>query len=172
MSIRSHLAKAHSRTVADEVLGIVLFNQKKVKELLDCFYQTEDIKITQRAAMVVGDLGRIEPFWLDSEHEKFIAYATSPPHPAVRRAITRYFSEYPSEIDENLEGLLLDLSLKLIVDENEPVTSRVFSMTTALKLCQKYPDIAPELKAAIESGMEYGSNGFKNRGRKVLKALG
>ncbi|MEL6668433.1 MAG: hypothetical protein AAFO91_03735 [Bacteroidota bacterium] len=172
MSIRSRLAIAHSRKVADEVLGLVLQNQNLVRELLDCFYQTENIKITQRAAMVVGDLGREKPYWLDDEHGKLIAYATRPPHPAVRRAITRYFSEYPADIHEDLEGLLLDLSLKLIVDENEPVTGRVFSMTTALKLCRKYPDIAPELKAAIESGMEHGSNGFKSRGRKVLKALG
>ena len=121
--------------------------------------------------MVVGDIGRKHPQWLIPYHAQMLAYAEAPPHPAITRNVMRYFGEFPGDFDEELEGRILDLSLRLTADLQAPVAARVFSMTCAFKLCKKYPDISPELRAAIEGTFEHSTAGFKSRGRKILRAI-
>ncbi len=74
----------------------------------------------------------------------------------------------PAFILEDLEGHLLDLSLLLVADVNEPAAPRAFAIQICLNLMLKYPEIGHELAAAIEETMEHSTAGFKNRGRRAL----
>jgi len=47
----------------------------------------------------------------------------------------------------------------------------VYGMTIAYRMVRAYPELAPELAQTLETIIEYGSAGMKNRGDKILKWL-
>lgn len=172
MHIRDQLLVAHSRDNADLILDYLYAHPDRVAELMDAFLEDE-YRVVQRAAMVVGDLGRAHPDWLQTYHSAMVAAANEAKHPAVRRNVLRYFSELPlPQINEATEGPLLDLAFRLTESPTEAVAIRVHAMQIVFNFCAKYPELKNELRDAIEGGMEDGSAGFRSRGGKILVQLG
>lgn len=175
MHLPTQLAQAHSRANADRVLQHVLANPAALPDLLDVFF-TAETRLVQRAAMVVGDLGRVQPTWLVPYHARLIVYAADPDsHAAVTRNVTRYFSELPlAEVGEADEGPLLDLAFSKFEDGTVPVGIRVFCMQIVYHFSERYPELRDELREVIERELAEGevTAGFRSRGRKVLRALG
>ena len=60
MNIRQQLLQKNSRANADIVLNYVLGSPESVVELMVCFL-SDEVTVAQRAAQVVGDLGRQNP---------------------------------------------------------------------------------------------------------------
>jgi hypothetical protein len=172
MNYPNQLLKEHSRANADRVLNHVLEDQKRVAALMDAFLAGE-YRVVQRSAMVVGDLGRRNPDWLQPWHARMITAADPAPHPSVSRNVMRYFSELPlSAIDEENQGPLLDLAFRLTEDQTEAVAIRVFAMTVVFNFCTLYPELKDELRGIIELTIAEGTTpGFRSRGGKMLKEL-
>ncbi len=90
-------------------------------------------------------------------------------HDAVKRNIVRILQNV--EIPEEHYGEVADVCFTWLEDPNVAVAIRVFSMSVLWNICQKEPELMPELRATIEDWIDYSSTGFKSRGNKVLKMI-
>ncbi|MEM6769758.1 MAG: hypothetical protein AAF597_04150 [Bacteroidota bacterium] len=173
MDYAKELLVEHSRANADRILNHVLADKRRVAALMTVFLGQE-YRVVQRAAMVVGDLGRARPSWLTAWHGRMIAAANAPQHDAVRRNVMRYFSELSiDQIGEEDEGYLVDLAFRLTADQEAAVAIRVFAMQIVANYVEKYPELTDELAGIIELTIAEGTTpGFRNRGGKILRKLG
>lgn len=173
MNIPEQLLTAHSRANADLVLNYLLEDESRTVGLMDAFL-SDEYRVVQRSAMVVGDLGRVRPEWLRPYHARMIAVAAAYPHPSVPRNVMRFFSELSLvEVVEEDQGPLLDLAFRLTESQTEPVAIRVFAMTVVANFCRIYPELKDELRGIIEFTIAEGTTpGFRSRGRKILRELG
>ncbi len=172
MNYSEQLLVAHSRENADLILADVLRDEANVAELMAAFLG-EEYRVSQRAAMVVGDLGRQRPDWLRPWHAAMIEAAEAGRHDAVRRNVMRYFSELPlAAVAAANQGPLLDLAFRLTESPLIAVAIRVFSMTVAANFCKLYPELKEELSGIIELTIAEGTTpGFRSRGQKILRQL-
>ncbi|OAV44159.1 hypothetical protein [Lewinella sp. 4G2] len=176
MDLRQQLAIIHSRANADVILEWLEADETRTPLLMDVINDPDPkmAKVRQRACMVLGDLGRKHPNWLLPYHANLLELAATATHPALPRAVTRYFSELPVEqVSEVNQGVLLDLSFRFLADGDVPVAIRVFSMSTLAAFAALYPELKDELRGLIQVELEEGtaSPGFRNRGLKVLGGL-
>jgi hypothetical protein len=143
MSIREQLFVEHSRANSDRIAAHVLswsedlniglendkgptarqpgqcakaiFNQRLV-ELMACFF-SDEVDLAQRAAHVVGLLGRENPWMLIPWWDELVESAANPTHEALRRNAIRYFSEQPEPLPKKLETRLIKLCSQFVADE-------------------------------------------------------
>lgn len=170
MNIREQLLKVHSKSNNLLICNWIGGDSKKFALLIDAFLDKE-YRVVQRAAWSVSTIGVKHPHLLLPHIDVMINAAEHPIHPAVLRNIFKLMAEAVLPISEAQEGRLLNLSFDLLTNPAQPVAIRVHCMQFIANLCKSYPDLAIELKEIIEDGMEYGSAGFKSRGRKILKQL-
>ena len=176
MDLRQQLAAAHSRANADIILAWLLKDEARTRVLMKVVRSKAvgDAKLVQRAAMVLGDLGRERPRWLYPFQVELVNLAAAARHPAVPRAVLRYFSELPlADIVEDAQGQLLDVSFQYLGDRSAPVTHKVYGMTILSNFAQTYSELTEELRELIEREIAEGvaTPGFKSRGKKILANL-
>lgn len=170
MNIRNQLQRENSRRNADQIEYAVAASEEKRVELMACFFSDEPT-LVKRSAMVVGNLGRhhpelLRPWWKDLQ--QLLSTTTQP---AVRRCITRYFSELPLPLPQRMEKELIDRCLALLADPKVKVATAVFSMQFIADRAEQFPQQAAELKQLIRERLPSGSAGFRSRGQKVLEQL-
>jgi hypothetical protein len=170
MNLRKQLLVANSRNNADVVMRYVQDHPASLNELMACFFSDELI-VAQRAAQIVGDLGRACPESLRPWWAEIADASASPVHQAVRRNATRYFSELNLELPKELESKLIEDFIGFVADPNEGVAIAAFSMTFIANRAAHYPEHAARLKRVLVRLMPARSPGFQNRSRKVLKQL-
>ena len=90
-------------------------------------------------------------------------------HNSIRRNIVRMYQFI--EIPPEYEGNFYDLAMLYLLNPNEAIAVRAFSMRICENIALKYPELIPELIQAVESVVPNGSNGLKNRAGHVLKNL-
>lgn len=176
MDLLKQLGVAHSRANADLILNWLEQDRARTRVLMEVVRSKnpEQFKLVQRAAMVLGDLGRKHPDWLLPYHSELIELARESTHPAIPRAVTRYFSELPlAKVEESNQGHLLDMSFDYLTNPEASVTMKVFSMSTLLHFTRLFPELRDELRGLIELQLEEGENsaGYISRARKVLREL-
>lgn len=176
MDIRQQLAVTHSRANADLILDYLRKDQARTQVLMNVLRSKvrEDAKLVQRGAMVLGDLGREFPDWLIPYHGALLELASGATHPAIPRAVSRYFSELPlGKVNEAHQGLLLDLSFRYLSDRETTVAVKVFSMTTLYHFTRLHPELKDELLGLIELELEEGGTtpGYISRARRILEKL-
>ncbi len=167
-SFEDILCQFHDKVTAQNIANTVIANPEKLDELMDCFFH-ENIRICQRAAWPVGIIGKTETHLLYPYVERLLTAIESPIHDALVRNTVRTFQfmDFP----EDLEGRVFDTCLTLLMDIDQAVAIRVFSMTVCTNICVKYPELAIELIPVLEEQIPHGSTGFKNRGMKMLAKL-
>ncbi len=169
MEIKKQLLFDHSKSNTEEIVFYVADNPERLNELMDIFLGVDPL-LKQRAAWVIGDLGRTQPTLLKPFDSALIEHLKLPElHDAVKRNTIRYLSE--TQLNEELWGEAFDLAYKTLSSKTEKVAIKVFSMVLALNIVKKIPELKDELKFAIEEQMPFGTPGFKNRGAKTLVAL-
>ena len=119
--------------------------------------------------MVLGKCTDAFPELINPHLEKIILNLKSPVSDAVKRNTIRTLQNI--HIPDHLLGEAADILFNIMIDRNEAIAIRVFTMTTLYNICEREPDLANELKIIIEDQMPYGSTGFKNRGSKTIKKL-
>ena len=75
------------------------------------------------------------------------------------------------DIPEEHMGKLADICFNYMGSAKEPIAVKVFSMTVLYHITLKIPELKNELLPLIEDLIPYGSAGFQNRGRKIIKSL-
>ena len=170
MDIRAQLLRRHSRENADFVQDYVQQNPQALVELMVCFF-SDEAKVAQRAAQVVGNFGRENPGALEPWWEEMVAACDEPVHDAIVRNVTRYFSEVRREMDAGLERRIVDVFARYAFDAQQAVAVRVFAMQFIADRAERFPSSAKKLAAVLRRDMAGGSAGFRNRGEKILKQM-
>ena len=170
MNIRTQLLVAHSRNNADVVQRYVEQHPESLPELIACL-GSDEVKVAQRAAMVVGNFGRDNPKALEPWWEDLVQAADDQVHNAIGRAVVRYFSELDLKLPADLESRLVDRCLQAVLDPAEKTATSAFAMKFITDRAAKYPEHARRLNAALIRLIPSGSPGFQNRGRKILEQL-
>lgn len=170
MNIRQQLLKNHSRQNADFVEAYVVDTPGAIIQLMACFF-SDEVKVAQRSAQVVGNLGRHHPAMLKPWWAEMVASGNRPVHQAIRRNVARYFSELELAIPKKLESSIVDSFTDWSCDSSSPVAVSVFAMQFVADRCNGYPIHAKRVRTAIESQLASASPGFCNRGRKIIKQL-
>jgi hypothetical protein len=140
----------------------------RISELMDCFFDP-NLRICQRAAWPVGDLGEKYPTLLIPYLPALIENLKTPKHNAIMRNTVRTWQNMP--IPEEFQGAVFEICFEYIIDPKIPIAVRAFSMTVCANICNDVPELKEELKIAIEDQLEFGSPGIRSRGNKILKQL-
>ncbi len=170
MIVREQLLVANSRANADKVLAMVGRDQELIVQLMVCFLG-EDVRVAQRAAQVVGDLGRRDANLLMPWLREIVDAIENPIHQAVRRNGVRFFSELNGPLPTEAEERLIKMCGRFVADRNIDVAIGAFSMSFIAERADRYPEEAKQLCKDLRNRMLDASPGFANRANKVLKQL-
>jgi len=167
--IQDLLDAGHSKELRDEIVDYVGNSKSRMKALMHFFFH-EEWRYNQRASWAMMHVTQKHPHLAKPYLEKMVDNLDKPQHDAIVRNTLRIFEDYP--IPESLEGRLMDKCFAYLIDLKVAVAIRIFSMTVLLKIVQKYPELAFELRETLEDQMTYEvTSGFKGRANKTLKAL-
>lgn len=170
MDLREELLKEHSKSQTQQLAKWVGQDEDRFAELMQLFMLNE-YRVPQRAAWVVGHCAAKYPHLINAYFPEMIANLKKPGiHDAVKRNTIKIFQDM--EIPEEHWGALLDICFGYLADPKVAVAIRVFSMTVIWNICKKEPDLMEELKLTIEDHLEYGTAGFKSRGKRILREIG
>lgn len=170
MIVREQLLVANSRANADTVLSMVANDPECLVQLMVCFLSNE-VRVAQRAAQVVGDQGRRDPESLKPWLKDLVDAIEHPVHQAIRRNGVRVFSEWTMALPKQLEGRLIQLCGEFIADREIDTAIAAFSMTFIANRADRYSQEANQLRRTLEDRLPDASSGFVSRARKVLKQL-
>ena len=168
MDLRAQLLEEHSRANAEAIANYIGTDPGRFDQLLSIFFSKEG-PFDQRAAYSLDLILREYPEMARPHLEAMVAVLNEEVHDAVKRAVVRLLQFV--EIPDQLMGDLMDHCYGILENPNEAIALRVFSMTILYNISKKEPDLKRELKLMIEAHLPYGSSGFKNRGKKILKKL-
>lgn len=159
----------HNKATIQKIVAYVGTNPKRLKVLLELFLGN-NVRISQQTSWALSNIGEIHPEMFQPYHQLFLdKLQEKQVHNAIRRNIVRMyqFMDIPSEF----EGPFYDLALQYLLDPNEAIAVRAFSMRICENIALKYPEMIPELIQAIETVVPNGSSGLKNRAGHVLRNL-
>ncbi len=171
MIVRDQLLIANSRANADKVLAMVYNEQELIVQLMICFLG-EETRVAQRAAQVVGDLGRRDASLLKPWLGDIVDAIENPIHQAVRRNGVRFFSEMIEALPCDLEKRLIKSCGSFVANRKIGVAIGAFSMSFIANRSERYPAAAKQLCLDLQERLPDASSGFVNRASKVLKQLG
>ncbi|MEM6698428.1 MAG: hypothetical protein AAF806_02335 [Bacteroidota bacterium] len=167
--IRELLLEEHSKAQMLRIAGLIVVAPERTEELMNIFLG-EDALLCQRSAWAVRHLAEQRSDLVAPYLEKMVKNLQRPNlHDAVKRNTVAILDAFP--IPEYLFGEVVTICFDYLADFDTKVGIKCFSMSVIWKICQHEPDLSNELKLLIEEQMDYQTNGFKSRGRKILKAM-
>ena len=168
--IRELLLAEHSKKQTLYIVKYIGKNKERIDELIKLFLSNETL-IDARAAWVIHKIEEQHNGILRPYYSQLIQNLTiSTIHDASKRNILRVLSKIEN-LNEDDTGLLIDLSFGFLIDNKEPIAVQVFAMECIYIHGKKYPEILLELKEIILAKIEFGSAGFKSRGKRILNGL-
>lgn len=85
------------------------------------------------------------------------------------RSLLRLLCRY--NIQEEDQGMLIDLCFKYMTSELYPVAVKVHAMQIIYRHVLIYPELKEELVTVIQDQVDNNSVGFRSRGNRIIKAL-
>lgn len=166
--IRELLEAEHSKRQVLKIVAFVGRKQARFDELISFCYGIE-LLLAQRASWPVRYCVESNPFFVNKHLKKMLQQIRKPGHPAIRRNYIKSF-EY-IDIPKSIEANLIAVCFDCLNDKKEYVAIKVYAMSVLEKIANKYPELNVELKASIESQMEFEKAGFRSRGRKLIRSF-
>ena len=158
--------------MADAALARLREHPTETEELVRYFTSRDDVTMTQRAGMVLGWYGEEFPGRLAPYFGELLEAARAPIHSVVPRNVFRVFSLLSlTQIDERLEGPLLEVAFARLTDPGQTVTVHVYCMQIVATLTERYPELAGELRDTLRDGLEESTPGYRSRAKKIIKQL-
>lgn len=168
MDLRKQLLKEHSKENSQYIFDFLMENPERFNDLMEIF-TTEDYRLNQRSAWIVGMVGEKIGEWLLPYFPVLIECLNQPIHDAISRNIYRSFQSLP--IPQEFEARLYDLCLRDLSNPKSAVAIKVFAMTVAFNISKNHNELQEELALVIEEQLPYGSAGYTSRSRKILKSI-
>lgn len=167
--VRELLLEEHSKAQMLRIVELIKAAPERTEELMSIFFGEEKL-LLQRSAWAVRHLSEREPELVAPYLEQMVKNLQRPNlHDAVKRNTIAMLDAFV--IPEHLFGEVVTICFDYLADFDTKVSIKCFSMSVIWKICQYEPDLSNELKLLIEEQMDYQTNGFKSRGRKILKAM-
>ena len=133
-------------------------------------FQSGRPPLPQRSAWVITYVCKAAAELRQSYVPQFIeVFLTERPHQAELRAMSQVLS-WCTYTEEQM-GQLVDLCFERMLSGDVPVAIKVHCMEILFNIVKAEPELAGELRVAIESRMANEQAGFRSRGRKILKGL-
>jgi len=167
-SFKELLTHEHSRQTTDEILRQIQSEPKRIEELMECFL-SDDLRLCQRAAWPVGDLGEKFPELIIPYFPQLIANLKQAKHDAVIRNTVRTWQNM--HLPKAYQGEIFGLCFDYMINPKIPIAIRAFSMTVCANICIDEPELKNELILAIEDIQENASPGICTRSRSILTKL-
>ncbi|MCF3107946.1 hypothetical protein LL912_04065 [Niabella sp. CC-SYL272] len=143
-------------------------NQKRFDQLFGLFSKGEP-RVVQRAAWPLSYCVIRHPELITPHYGKIIQLLNDPAQPAaVKRNILRLMDQGP-ETPKKFHGPVMDSCFRILEDPEETIASRAFAIGILSRMTDRYPEILPELKTALEFALPNASPGVRSRALKVLK---
>lgn len=169
MNLRYEILKEHSRKQSLKIAEWIGSSAVKFKKLLNLFLYDE-YRVGQRSAWVITFVGAKYPKLIEDNIHAFVKRLYDKDIPvSVKRNTVRVLQFL--KIPKSLHARVMNICIGFLLDPNETVAVKVFSMTVLAHLAMQYPEIRNELEYIIKSQLQNSTVGFKARARKVLKQL-
>lgn len=167
MKLREELLREHSKKQTMRIVEFIGDDKELFAELMNLFL-TDVYRVGQRAAWSVSYCARAHPELITPYIKKMLKNLDNPVHDSVKRNTVRVLQNF--HIPQSLHGLAVKQCFRL-VERNEPVAIKVFSITLLGNIAKEHPELKHELKMLIEAQIPYSRKGFLSRATKVLKSL-
>ena len=138
MIVREQLLVANSRANADRVLAMIGDDPELLVQLMVCFL-SDEVRVAQRAAQVVGDFGRRNPDLLLPWLSEIVDAIENPIHPAIRRNGVRFFNEFAEPLPADMEKRLIRMCGQFVADRSVDIAIGAFSMSFIADRANHYP---------------------------------
>ena len=169
MDLKPHLRGRNLKWNWNSITDYCVKNPSEIEKILN-FCRDEETIIQQNAGAVLGKIIDKDKKVLIKHEQEILDNLLLNPHVAVKRASMRVFQFI--HLDEEIEGLLFDIAMNYVNDNEEPIAVRAFAMTVARRVCERYPELVHELIPPIEVMVDQKlSSGIVNRGKRELKLL-
>ena len=170
MDIAATLARGQSKARAMRVARYIGRDPDLFGELMQLLLHGDE-RTAQRAAWPFGILCQRRPAMAAPWLSELLDLLERPAHEAVYRNVMRslQFLEWP----EKLHGRITDLSFRWIGDVDRSIAPRAFAITVALRMVERYPDLAGELRSGLGLVLRNDPGpAIRSRALKALRALG
>ncbi len=168
MDLVKELRARHSKELMLKMVDYVGDDSGRFALVMDCFFH-EEMRICQRASWAVSVIAEHQPQLIYPYLEQMLKQLDDPGHNALVRNTIRVFQFI--DIPEEMEGEIFERCYNFLIDPKEAIAVRAFSITVLFNIVKKIPELAPELRLAIEDMLPHGSAGLLSRGKKTLRAL-
>jgi len=158
-----------SKTARDEMLLYYLDEDKF--DVLVNFLFSKDRRLAEKTAWLLQEATDTYPEVLLPYCNALVNGLPNYTTDAEKRFVMRYFNFQPLPKKEKELTQLMNFAFDWLIDPKEAIAQRAFAMTTLFLISERIPEIKNELKLSIEAQTEFGSSGFKNRAKHILKKL-
>ena len=159
-----------SRITAEMAVHTIGENPVLFKKVLDFALEDND-QYAMRAARVIYLSSTKHPELIKPYFNNIIHALSGFENDGLKRSMTRILSEHCTEPDEESQGVLVNICFKYLMDSDEKIALKIYSMDILYNLSQLYPEIKKELIYSIENQLPYSSAAIKSRGKKMMRKL-
>ena len=171
MSLKDEILKSGDKAHVLYITNLIGNDEDKFAELMDMFFDKK-YATRMRISWIVTHCAEANPELMPPYFEKMILNLKKPKLiDAIKRQTLKIIADLKPKLSEELTGHALDICFDFLISTKEAVAIKVHAMQVIYNLCRNEPELLNELKMVIEDQMDYGSAGFKARGRKILKAI-
>lgn len=164
MNLRNRIAEIRSKKDVDVLVNELESSPEFVGELLNLLKERRE-RQSLYASWVLMHLAENAPELLNSFTTELFDLFENSPHTGVNRNIMRIFMEI--DIPEEIMSPLIDQCIHFIHEPLQPVAVKAFSLVTFARIVIKEPDLAPELKLAMENLHLHQSPALQSSSKKV-----
>ena len=168
MNFRDRLFQRISMNDIHEITYLTQGNNKRKKELYDLLFDPED-SIAYQAAWVMNHYSLWENRWLYDKQDELINEAMTCEHTGKRRLILSLLYRQPLGNPPRVD--FLDFCLEHMIAKKEPSGVQSLSLKLAYELCRPIPELAQELRTALEMMEGELSPAMATTRKNVLKAM-
>ncbi|MEJ7645777.1 MAG: hypothetical protein WKF87_14380 [Chryseolinea sp.] len=169
MDLRKRLSKSGAVGELTRIADDLRVDKALFKELIEV-YIAGPHGLTHRAAHVINFIAARDPHLLRPHLRRIIKQLdVLEVHDAYRRNTIRMLQWI--DIPEYLQGRILDLCFKYLLDKKEAIAIRVFSMSVINRIAQGEDSLTRELKLVVEDQLPYAGPAFRSRAKKVLNQM-
>lgn len=167
MFLEESIASDRSKENMERIASYVLDHPNELSCLWSLMVHGDD-SMKMRSAWAFGKVIELtgelfNPFMKDS-----LELVLQCNHDGLKRNLMRSFFYAP--LNEEVLTPLFDLSNTLLMDGKETTAVRMFSMRTAFRIVQRYPELAQEFQQVLDkAGESIHSAGIRNSFSKIRK---
>jgi hypothetical protein len=165
--IEASLEKGYSEVNQKKWAMYIVKNKIPLRTLADILL-TEG-KAATRFSWLIGGVCQIDPQVVFPEIEFLFHLRSKVKVPGFSRSLARMM--WLCGIPESIEGEATECLFQWLMDANESISAKVYSIHALEALVIKYPELKGELIAAIESQMNHYTPAFKRCGMKAIGKL-